>query len=47
MALQCVQAVSILRHVIVIGEGASRLSILSEGRPLSLFDMLVVTTRGG
>jgi hypothetical protein len=45
--LQCVQVISILRCAVVIGESASRLNVLSGGCPLSLFDMLVVMTRGG
>jgi hypothetical protein len=40
-----VQVVSILRLAVAVGEGSIRLSILSRGPPLSLFDMLLV--RGG
>jgi hypothetical protein len=32
-----------LQHAIVIGEGSSRLSVLSRVLPLSLFDMLLAT----
>ncbi len=46
MALQNAHANSILRHAIVVGEGSSRLSVLSRGPPLSLFDMFLAT-RGG
>jgi hypothetical protein len=35
--------ISILRHVVGIGEGFSRLGILSKVPPLSLFDMLIET----
>ncbi len=37
------QVVSILRSVIVVGEGSSTLGVLSRGPPLSLFDMLLAT----
>ncbi len=46
MALQDVQTISILKCVVVVGKGSSRLSILSRGPPLSLFDMLRATKRG-
>ncbi len=46
MALQHVQVISILRHVVALGEGSSRLSLLSEGPPLPLFDMLLARERG-
>jgi len=39
MALQHVQAISILRHAIALGEGSSGLGVLSGGPPLSLFDL--------
>ncbi len=32
-----------MRHVVAVGEGLSRLGILSGGPPLSLFDMLFAT----
>jgi hypothetical protein len=44
--LQCIVAVSILRCAVVVGEGSSRLDVLSEGAPLSLFDMLRKTEGG-
>jgi len=37
---------SILRCVIVISEGYSRLNVLLGGPSLSLFDMLLATRRG-
>ncbi len=40
MTLQCVQSISILRCAVAIGEG-----VLLGGHPLSLFDMLVTTTK--
>jgi len=43
MVLQCAHAVSILKCVVAIGEGSSRLGILSGGPPLSLLDMLLGT----
>jgi len=46
VALQHAQVVSILRHVIAIGESSFRLVVLSGGPPLSLFDMLLVTGGG-
>jgi hypothetical protein len=46
MVLQCAHVISILKCVVAIGEGSSRLSILSGGPSLSLFDMLLAT-RGG
>jgi hypothetical protein len=46
MALQRAQVISILKHVVAIGEGFSRLCVLSKGLPLSLFDMLLVRRRG-
>ncbi len=45
MALQHVQAISILRHDVVVSEGSFRLCVLSRGPPLSLFNILV-TIRG-
>ncbi len=44
--LQCAQVVSILRHAVAIGEGSSKLALLSGGPPFSLFDMLLAI-RGG
>jgi hypothetical protein len=38
--------VSILRWVVAIGEGFSRLSVLSRSPPLSLFDMLLANGEG-
>jgi hypothetical protein len=39
--------ISILKHaIVVIGESFSRLSVLSGGPPISLFDMLLATKRG-
>jgi len=35
-----------LRHAIAVGEGFSRLGVLSRGRPLSLFDMFFATGKG-
>jgi hypothetical protein len=46
MVLQCAHVVSILRRAIAIGEGFSRLGVLSRGPPLSLFDMFI-TIGGG
>jgi hypothetical protein len=43
----CVQTVSILRCAVAVGEGFSRLGLVSGGPPLSLFDMLLATTGGG
>jgi hypothetical protein len=46
VVLQQVQVVSILKHVVAIGKGSSKLGILIGGPPLSLFDMLLVIRRG-
>jgi hypothetical protein len=46
MALEHARVISILRRVVTVGEGSSRLGVLSTGPTLSLFDMLLVT-RGG
>jgi hypothetical protein len=43
MVLQRAHAVSILKCFVAIGEGFSRLGILSGGPCLSLFDMLLAT----
>jgi len=45
VALQCAQMVYILKHVIVVSEGLSRLGVFLGGSPLSLFDILL-TIRG-
>jgi hypothetical protein len=42
-----VHVISILRCVVAMGEGFSRLSVFSRGPLLSLFDMLLTTRRGG
>jgi len=31
--------ISVLKHVVAIGEGSFKLGVLSRGPPLSLFDM--------
>jgi len=46
MTLQCVHAVSILKHVVAIGEGSSWLGIFLRGPPLSSYDMFFVIRRG-
>jgi hypothetical protein len=46
MALQHVQAISILRCVVIIGEGSFRLSVFLGSLPLSLFHMLLATKGG-
>jgi hypothetical protein len=46
VVLQHTDVVSILRQAVVVGEGFSRLDLLSEGPPLSLFDMLLATGWG-
>ncbi len=46
MALQHAKAISILKCAIAIGEGYSKLGVLSGGPPLSLFDMLLVIEGG-
>jgi hypothetical protein len=46
VALQCAHAISILRHDVAIGEGSSRLGILSKGPALSLFAMLLAIGGG-
>jgi hypothetical protein len=38
--------ISILKHVVALGEGSSRLGLLSRSPPLSLFDMLFARERG-
>jgi len=42
MMLQRAYAIFILKQVVAISKGFSRLGILSRGPPLSLFDMLLV-----
>jgi hypothetical protein len=46
MVLRQVQRISILRWAVVIGEVSFRLGILSEGPPVSLFDMLLAIGGG-
>jgi hypothetical protein len=46
MVLQHAHVVFILKCVIIVDEGFSRLSIILKGPPLLLFDMLFAT-RGG
>jgi hypothetical protein len=36
----------ILRHVVAIGEGSSKLGVFLEGPSLSLFDMLLMIEGG-
>ncbi len=43
IALQCAQAITILSRAIAVGEGFSKLGILSRGPTLLLFDMLLAT----
>jgi hypothetical protein len=43
---QCAQMISILRCVVAIGDGFSRLGVLSRGPPFSFFDMFFVLKRG-
>jgi hypothetical protein len=46
MALQRAQAIYILKHVIIVSEGLSKLGVFLEGYSLSLFDMLLRTGGG-
>jgi len=46
VTLQHAHVVFILRCAIAIGEGFSKLDILSGGPPLFLFDMLLMARRG-
>ncbi len=46
VVLQRAQAIFILRWGVVVGEGSSRLNILLESPPFSLFDMLLATGGG-
>jgi len=43
VTLQHAQVASILRRVVIIGEGSSRLGVLLGGSPISLFDMLLIS----
>jgi len=42
VALQQAHATSILRQVIIVGEGSSKLGVLFSAPPFSFFDMLLV-----
>ncbi len=42
----CLQAISILRCAVAVGEGFSRPGLISEGPPLSLFDLLLANRSG-
>jgi hypothetical protein len=46
VALQRMHAISILKHVVVAGEGSSKLPMLSHFPSFSFFDMLLVTSEG-
>jgi hypothetical protein len=46
MTLQHVHAIFILKHLVVISEGLSRLNVLLGSLPLSLFDVFFVIGRG-
>ncbi len=46
MALYRAYAISILKHVVVIGEGLSKLSVLLGGPPIFVFDMFFAIGRG-
>lgn len=46
MAVQRAQVVSILKRAVVVGEGSSRLGLLSRGPPFSSFDTFLATGRG-
>jgi hypothetical protein len=46
VAVQRVQVVSNLKRAVVVGEGSSRLGLLSRGPPFSLFDTFLATGRG-
>ncbi len=46
MAVQHAQVVSSLKRAVVVGEGSSRLGLLSRGPPFSLFDTFFATGRG-
>jgi hypothetical protein len=42
VALQQAHATSILKQVIIVGEGSSKLGVLISAPPFSFFDMLLV-----
>jgi hypothetical protein len=42
VALQQAHATSILRQVVIVGEGSSKLGVLFSAPPLSFLDMLLV-----
>jgi hypothetical protein len=46
MALPRMHAISILKHIFVVGEGFSKLPMLSHFPSLSFFDMLHVSSEG-
>ncbi len=46
MTLQHAKVISILKCAIAIGEGYSKLGVISGSPPLSLFDMLLVIREG-
>jgi len=46
VAVQHAQVVSSLKRAVVVGEGSSRLGLLSRGPPFSLFDTFFATGRG-
>jgi len=46
MVLHHAQIVFILKHVVVGGEGFSRLGVFLKGLPFSLFDMFFATKGG-
>lgn len=46
VAVQHAQVVSSLKRAVVVGEGSSRLGLLSRGPPFSLFDTFLATGRG-
>jgi hypothetical protein len=43
MMLQQAYVISILKQVVAIGKGSSKLGIFSRGPPFFLFDMLFMT----
>jgi hypothetical protein len=43
VALQRALVIFVLRCAVAVGEGSFRLGLLSEGPPISLFDMLLKT----
>jgi hypothetical protein len=46
VALQRAQVASILKHIIIVGEGFSRLTTLSSFPSLSFFNILLATDGG-